>query len=119
MGVSYLLPRIAGAGKAREMMLTGRVIDSAEADKCGLVHEVVPDAELMAASLRMARLIADNNEYGVWQTKIGLNAALDSPSLRHAKEIENRTQVLSGYTGNAGESGRALVEKRPPNWKRL
>ena len=116
MGVSYLLPKIVGAGRAREMMLTGRIIDAAEAYRLGLVHEVVADGQLLEAALGMARTIAANNAFGVWQTKIGLNAALDAPSLRHAKEIENRTQILTGFTNNPVEAARAHVEKRDPIW---
>jgi enoyl-CoA hydratase/carnithine racemase len=119
MGASYLLPQIVGSGRAREMMMTGRIIDAAESYRIGLVHEVVPDAALIEASLRMARLLAANNEFGIWQTKIGLNAALDAPSLRHAKEIENRTQILASQTGNMREAGRALKERRPAVWERI
>ncbi|MGI9164268.1 MAG: enoyl-CoA hydratase/isomerase family protein [Mycobacterium sp.] len=119
MGTSYLLPRIVGAGVARELMLTGRIIDAQEAYRIHLVHEVVPAAGLMDAALTMARSIAANNAYGVWQTKTGLNAALDAPSLRHAKEIENRTQVLSGFTNNPREAAMSHREKRTPNWDPL
>ncbi|MCV7227726.1 enoyl-CoA hydratase/isomerase family protein [Mycolicibacterium komossense] len=119
MGTSYLLPRIVGAGIARELMLTGRIIDAAEAYRIGLANEVVPQAELMAAALTKAREIAGNNEYGVWQTKTGLNAALDAPSLRHAKEIENRTQVLSSFTNNPREAATAHMAKRSPVWDEL
>ncbi|CAN5419068.1 enoyl-CoA hydratase/isomerase family protein [soil metagenome] len=119
MGTSYLLPRIVGAGVARELMLTGRIIDAAEAYRINLVHEVVPQDDLMASALTKAREIAGNNEYGVWQTKTGLNAALDAPSLRHAKEIENRTQVLSTFTRNPGEAAMAHREKRSPVWDEL
>lgn len=119
MGTSYLLPRIVGAGVARELMLTGRIIDADEAYRIHLVHEVVPAGDLMDAALAMARRIAANNAYGVWQTKTGLNAALDAPSLRHAKEIENRTQVLSGFTNNPREAAMAHREKRTPNWDQL
>jgi enoyl-CoA hydratase/carnithine racemase len=80
---------------------------------------VVPAEELLDASLRMARLMAANNAFGVWQTKIGLNAALDAPSLRHAKEIENRTQILTGFTHNPEEAARAHREKRDPVWDAL
>jgi enoyl-CoA hydratase/carnithine racemase len=116
MGISYLLPKIVGAGRAREMMLTGRIIDAAEAYRIGLVHEVVPDDQLLDAALRMARSIAVNNPFGVWQTKIGLNAALDAPSLRNAKEIENRTQILTGFTNNPVEAAHAHMEKRDAVW---
>ena len=119
MGTSYLLPRIVGAGVARELMLTGRIIDAQEAYRIHLVNEVVPAGDLMDAALAMARGIAANNAYGVWQTKTGLNAALDAPSLRHAKEIENRTQVLSGFTNNPREAAMAHREKRSPNWDPL
>lgn len=119
MGTSYLLPKIVGAGVARELMLTGRIIDAREAYHVNLVHEVVPPDQLMAAALQMARTIAGNNAYGVWQTKTGLNAALDAPSLRHAKEIENRTQVLSGFTNNPREAAVAHREKRAPKWDPL
>lgn len=119
MGTSYLLPKIVGAGVARELMLTGRIIDADEAYRIKLVHEVVAPDELMAAALRKAREIAQNNAYGVWQTKIGLNAALDAPSLRHAIEMENRTQILSGFTNNPAEAARAHREKRAPSWDPL
>jgi enoyl-CoA hydratase/carnithine racemase len=119
MGTSYLLPKIVGAGVARELMLTGRIIDAAEAYRIKLVHEVVAPDDLMPAALKLARSIAENNAYGVWQTKIGLNAALDAPSLRHAIELENRTQVLSGFTNNPLEAAKAHQEKRAPKWDPL
>ena len=119
MGTSYLLPKIVGAGVARELMLTGRIIDAQEAYRIGLVHQVVPQQDLMDAALEMGRTIAANNAYGVWQTKTGLNTALDAPSLRHAKEIENRTQVLTGFTNNPREAAMAHREKRAPRWDPL
>jgi enoyl-CoA hydratase/carnithine racemase len=119
MGTSYLLPRVVGAGAARELMLTGRIIEAQEAYRIGLVHEVVPAADLMDAALRMARSITVNNPFGVWQTKTGLNAALDAPSLRHAKEIENRTQILTGFTRNPEEAAKAHQEKRQAVWEPL
>lgn len=119
MGTSYLLPKIVGAGVARELMLTGRIIDAREAYRIGLVHEVVPTEKLADTALEMARTIAANNAFGVWQTKTGLNAALDAPSLRHAKEIENRTQVLTGFTNNPMEAAMAHREKRAPTWDPL
>lgn len=116
MGTSYLLPKIVGAGVARELMLTGRIIDATEAYRLKLVHEVVTPQDLMTAAVAKAREIAANNAFGVWQTKIGLNAALDAPSLRHAIEIENRTQMLTGFTNNPVEAAKAHREKRAPTW---
>ncbi len=119
MGTSYLLPKIVGAGVARELMLTGRIIDAAEAHQIHLVHEVVAPNVLIAAAQAEAELISANNPLGVWQTKIGLNAALDAPSLRHAKELENRTQVLAMFTRNPREAAEALMSKRDPVWDEL
>jgi enoyl-CoA hydratase/carnithine racemase len=117
MGTSYLLPKIIGVGAARELMLTGRIIDADAALNLGLVNQVAEG--LLDTAATLAHEIAMNNPYGVWQTKVGLNSALDAPSLRHAKELENRIQVMSSLTGNPREAGRAFIERRPPVWEPL
>jgi enoyl-CoA hydratase/carnithine racemase len=117
MGTSYLLPKIVGAGVARELMLTGRIIDAAEAHRIKLVHEVVAPDDLMPAALKLARSIAENNA-SVWQGRLAL-LPLDAPSLRHAIELENRTQILSGFTNNPVEAAKAHQEKRAPKWDPL
>ena len=119
---AIIIPQLCdaiGVRQVRRYALTGERFDAQEALRIGLVHEVVAPDELMAAACKMARSIAANNAYGVWQTKIGLNTALDAPSLRHAKEIENRTQILSGFTNNPLEAAKALIEKRTPVWDPL
>ncbi len=119
MGTSYLLPKIVGAGHARDLMLSGRHVLADEGYRMGLVTSVVPSDELLDRAIERAQLLAANNAYGLWQTKIGLNAALDAPSLRHAKELENRTQIIAGFTGNPEEAGVAFLERRQPVWKPL
>ena len=119
VGTSYMLPRMIGPQRAAELMLTGRIIDSAEAQDLGLVCQCVPTGTVLDVALEKARMIAQNNEYGVWMTKKGLWANLDAPSLRHAIEMENRTQVLGYFTGNMKEAMQAFMEKRAPKWKRL
>ena len=54
LGVSYLLPRLIGAARSSEMLLTGRRVDAAEAERIGLVSRVVPDAQLVEQALEMA-----------------------------------------------------------------
>lgn len=119
VGTSYFLPRLVGAGAAAELMLTGRVFDADEACDLHLVSQVVEPDALDAAALAKARAIAEHSEYGVWMTKKGLWSAIDAPSLRHAVEMENRTQVLGTFTGGFEEAARAFAEKRKPRWRPL
>jgi enoyl-CoA hydratase len=116
VGTSYMLPRIVGPTIAAELMLTGRRVPAAEADRIGMLNRVVPRDQLLDAALELASAIAANSEYGVYMTKIGMWCNIDAPSLRHAIELENRTQVLGCFTGNMTEAGRAFVEKREPRW---
>lgn len=119
VGCSYLLPRIVGVSAATEMMLTGRNIDAEEAARLQLVSQVVAPEELASTALQLARAIAENSEYGVWMTKKGIRANLDAPSLRHAMELENRTQVLGYFSGCMEEAMAAFQEGRPPRWGKL
>ncbi len=117
VGTSYSLPRMVGATMAAELMLTGRRVGAVEAKDIGLLNRLVRREELLDTALELAGLITANSEYGVLMTKLGFWANLDAPSLRHAMQLENRTQVLGTFTGNMTEAGRAFVEKRPPVWK--
>ena len=116
VGTSYTLPRVVGPTRAAELMLTGRRFSAEEADRFGMLNRLVPRDELMATALDLGESIAANSEFGVYMTKIGMWANLDAPSLRHAIELENRTQVLGTFTGNMAEAARAFVEKRDPVW---
>ena len=116
VGSSYWLPRVVGPTIAAELMLTGRRFDAEEAQRFGMLNRVVERDALLDAALDLAGLITVNSEYGVYMTKLGMWANLDAPSLRHAIELENLTQVLGTFTRNMTEAGRAFVEKRDPTW---
>jgi enoyl-CoA hydratase len=116
VGVSYFLPRAIGTARAAEVMLTGRHFTGEEADRWGMLNGLVDEGEETAAALALAGQVAENTEYGVWMTKRGLWANVDAPSIRHALELENRTQVLGTFTGNMTQAMHAFVEKRPPEW---
>jgi enoyl-CoA hydratase len=116
VGSSYWLPRVVGPTIAAELMLTGRRFDADEALRFGMLNRVVARDVLLDAALELAGLITANSEYGVYMTKLGMWANLDAPSLRHAMELENRTQVLGTFTRNMTEAGRAFVDKRDPTW---
>jgi enoyl-CoA hydratase len=116
IGVSWLLPRLIGASRAWELMLTGRVIDSAEADHIGLVTRVVPDGTVVESALETAELIARNSPWGVRMTKEVAWSQLEIGSLQAGIDLENRTQILSTMTGDMQEAIAAFLEKRPPTY---
>jgi len=119
MGTSYHLPRLVGASRAAELMLTGRVFDAAEAREMALVLDVVPDGEVVERALVTAREIASNPPLAVWMTKETMWQTVDAPSLRHALDIENRTQIMCTATGELTEAFAAFREGRPAEWKPL
>ncbi len=116
IGVSWLLPRLIGASRAWELMLTGRIIGAEEADRIGLVVRVVPDDELVGAALETAGLIAANAPWGVRMTKEVMWSQLEVGSLQAGIDLENRTQTLSSMTGDMREAMAAFLEKRSPRY---
>jgi enoyl-CoA hydratase len=117
IGVSWLLPRLIGAGRAWELMLTGRVIDAEEADRLGLVSRLVPDDALMDAALETASQIAANSPFGVRMTKEVMWSQLEVGSLQAGIDLENRTQIMSSFTDDHPEAIAAFLEKRPPSFR--
>jgi enoyl-CoA hydratase len=117
IGVSWLLPRLIGASRAWEMMLTGRLLDAEEAERIGLVLKMVRDDDLQSATLETAALIVANSPWGVRMTKEVMWSQLEIGSLQAGIDLENRTQVLSSGTGEMQEAVSAFLEKRLPNFK--
>ncbi|HEY8216861.1 MAG TPA: enoyl-CoA hydratase/isomerase family protein [Acidimicrobiia bacterium] len=117
IGVSWLLPRLVGAARAHELMLTGRLFDADEALRMGLVTDVVPPDALLDAALAKADEICANSPWGVFMTKEVMWSALEIGSRQAAVDLENRTQVLAGLTEDAREALVAFLQKRPPDWK--
>ncbi|MFM8302868.1 MAG: enoyl-CoA hydratase/isomerase family protein, partial [Actinomycetota bacterium] len=116
MGTSYHLPRLVGASRSAELLLTGRVFDADEAVRIGLVLDVVPDGEVVERALVTARQIAENGPLAVWMTKETMWQTVDAPSLRHALDIENRTQIMCTATGELAAAFAAFRDRRAPEW---
>lgn len=106
MGMSYHLPRIVGAGVAADWMLTGRTVSAGEADRRGLVSEVVEPDRLTDRAVELAALIASHSPLGAQLTKRALQVNTDAASLSAALELENRNQVISHATDEAAERRR-------------
>jgi len=99
VGVSYLLPRLAGASAAAELLLTGDFIDAQRALALGLVSRVVEDEDLQAAAEPIIASMLRASPLGLQMTKEVLRIAIDAPSLEAAIALEDRTQVLCAATG--------------------
>jgi enoyl-CoA hydratase len=114
IGVSWLLPRLIGASRAFELLLTGRFVEAEEAARIGLASDVVTRAELDAHAGGVARAIAANSPYGVRMTKQVMWSQLEVASLDAAIALENRTQVTAALTSDHREAVRAFLDKRAP-----
>jgi len=111
MGMSYHLPRIVGTSVAADWMLTGRTVSAEEADRRGLVSQLVAPEDLDDRALELAGQIADLTALGVQLTKRALQVNTDAPGLGPAIELENRNQVLSHATDEAAALRRRWSER--------
>lgn len=114
MGASWLLPRLVGAAHSNDLLLTGRVIDAQEALRMGLVSRVVPADELADVALEAAEGMARHSAYGLAMTKSTIWANLEIASLAAAQELEDRNQLMLGFTANLPEAMAAFSEGREP-----
>lgn len=112
MGMSYHLPRIVGTSVAADWMLTGRTVSAEEADRRGLVSELLAPDRLFDRAVELAALIAGLAPLGVQLTKRALQANADVP-LDAALELENRNQVLTHATDDAAVRRQKWSGRRP------
>lgn len=112
MAAAWLLPRQVGATVANDLLLTGRVVDAAEALRIGLVSRVVDDVR--AEALDTADRMAAFSPYGLAMTKDVIWANLEIGSLAAAVELEDRNQLMLGFTENLSEAIRAFAAGREP-----
>jgi enoyl-CoA hydratase/carnithine racemase len=116
MGAAYLLPRVVGLGRATELLMLGDTIDSATADKYGLVSRLVADDELDAAVRELAERLAAGPTLALAQTKSLLTRELDMP-IGSAMELDAMTQALLMTTSDHAEFHAAFNDKRSPRWQ--
>jgi enoyl-CoA hydratase/carnithine racemase len=114
-GGSWLLPRLIGMHRAKELVFLADIIDAAEADRIGLVNRVVPHDELDAAVREIAERLAALPPVQLSVSKRLLNQSL-SVSMADALEFEDVAQVLNFQSADTAEAVAAFVQKRPPKF---
>jgi enoyl-CoA hydratase len=118
LGISYLLPRAIGSARAAEIMLTGRDVDAAEAERIGLVASVTTDGGLLDEAYAIAERILGFSRPGVELTKRMLWASLDAASMQAHMDHEGIARLFVRLTTrNFEEAVAARKEKRTPEFK--
>jgi 2-(1,2-epoxy-1,2-dihydrophenyl)acetyl-CoA isomerase len=116
-GGSFTLSRVVGLPKACEMILTGDIIDAAEAGRIGLVNKVVPHDELMTAAKELAGKIAKNPPLAVKMAKADLHRAMAETDIIEQMKREEASQAVLLNTEDFQEAAIAFLEKREPKFK--
>ncbi len=115
-GGTQRLPRAIGKAKASELILTGRQIDAAEAERIGLVTAVVPPEEVVPRALELAARIAAGPRLAVRAAKAAIARAFELP-LGAGLDFERRAFYLLFATEDRREGMAAFLEKRPPTFR--
>ncbi|CAA7611831.1 enoyl-CoA hydratase [Magnetospirillum sp. UT-4] len=115
-GGTQRLTRAVGKAKAMEMVLTGRMMDAAEAERAGLVSRIVPVGELLDEAIKVAERIASMSRPTVLMAKECVNAVFET-SLAQGVKLERRLFHSTFATDDQKEGMSAFVEKRSPAFK--
>ena len=114
-GGSFLLPRIVGLQKAKELVLLAEVLSAAEADRMGLINYVVPHDQLDDKALELAQKAANGPPRALAMSKAMLNKSFAN-SLQDALDQEGTSQTVNFTTKDVSEAMKAFQEKRPPRF---
>ncbi|WP_315714204.1 MULTISPECIES: enoyl-CoA hydratase-related protein [unclassified Bradyrhizobium] len=115
-GISWLLTRLAGTARARELMYLSERIDARRCEALGLVNRVVPDADLLSEAFVIARTLANGPAHAYAAIKDNLDLALSTDfvtSLDH----EAKNMVMAAETAQHAEAVKAFIEKRAPDFR--
>jgi enoyl-CoA hydratase len=116
IGGTQRLTHAVGKAKAMDLILTGRMMDAQEAERCGLVARVVPAASLLEEAMKVAETIAAMSLPSVLAAKESVNRAFET-SLAEGIRFERRIFHSLFATNDQGEGMNAFIEKRPPKFE--
>ena len=116
LGPAAPMIKIIGKKKTMEMVLTGDMINAAEAEKLGLVNKVVADDDLEAETLKLAQKLVAKSPIALRIGKEGLRRLQDVPYHQGLESMDDLFAALCA-THDAEEGVQAFLEKRKPNWK--
>jgi enoyl-CoA hydratase len=116
IGGTQRLARAVGKAKAMDLILTGRMMDAAEAEKSGLVARLVPPEKLMDEAMKVAEAIANMSLPSVLAGKEAVNRAFEG-GLSEGMAFERRIFHSLFATEDQKEGMKAFIEKRTPKWK--
>jgi enoyl-CoA hydratase/carnithine racemase len=117
LGTSWLLTRLVGPAVTSDVCFTGRIVESAEAERIGLLNAVSEPGRLLDDALALAAQIVANSPAGVQLSKRALQANLEVGSYAAAIELENRGQALLTRSSDMPEALAAFKERRQPVFK--
>lgn len=115
-GGAYLLPRLVGPQRAKELMFFGDALPAPEAERLGLVNRIVPDAELGKTAREWAERLATGPTRALALTKQLVNASLDTDRAT-AFAAEATAQELNMTTQDANEGVSSFIDRRNPTYK--
>jgi len=114
-GIAWLLTRLVGTSRARELMFLSERIDARRCEALGLVNRVVPDAELREAAFALAKSLAEGPSIALARIKDNLDHAISSEFL-DSMDLEAENMVRSARTTDHKEAVRAFIDKRKPTF---
>lgn len=115
-GSSYFVPRLIGPAKAKELFFTGKLIDAHEAERIGLINQVVPDAQLESTVHTLAQQLADGPTKAIGMAKLLVSQGMEK-DLLSVMDYESFAAGLLSQTEDHKEGLAAFMEKRSPKYK--
>ncbi|RXK83564.1 enoyl-CoA hydratase-related protein [Filimonas effusa] len=115
-GGTYFLPRLIGFQKASALMMLGDKISAAEAERMGMIYQVIPEEAFQSHSVQIAQTLAQMPTAGLAYTKMALNAAAAN-TLELQLQLEDTLQQKAAHTHDFKEGVQAFIDKRAPVFK--